>query len=460
MNPPPPDALLLAALRSAPRRFRLPPLPADAEAAAAAGAATALAFAIEQARDAVERQAPPPAQAGALFTRALARLIEDASAPGGGDPAFQALAMQSQDGAVREHVALARQRAADLRAVRSTLDAVAHPGKLARLPAGAGRDALARLHALASAGAWERLQQALAPGPGDAPAAAAATLQALRTDPALGRLVRGDALRRLAPVQRYEALCRRHGPAAGSEAAATRGRASAQAGELAEAAGVQALRALADALNHGSDGPAASHRVVRSLRNPRGFPGASRKAKEEWDAAIVRDGGLPGTAEPVLLVETKASPAAVASDFPRLLRGLARLAQAEAGAVYAFRSDDGTVRFEGAALRALQPGGHALPPRVIYCCPAPAEPLPQALLSAASRSVLLGEPASLAFAGRLARGETPPHEALAPVWHALAHAARLRAALHQDETARTAREAMLHPDDLRALAQGLRQARR
>jgi hypothetical protein len=36
------------------------------------------------------------------------------------------------------------------------------------------------------------------------------------------------------------------------------------------------------------------------------------------------------------------------------------------------------------------------------------------------------------------------------VWEALATAPRLRAALYQHETARTARAAMLHPDDLQA----------
>lgn len=64
--------------------------------------------------------------------------------------------------------------------------------------------------------------------------------------------------------------------------------------------------------------------------------------------------------------------------------------------------------------------------------------------------LLLAEPASLAFAHQLACGAWPPDNALAPVWEALTTAPRLRCALHQDETSRAVREAMLHPDDLLA----------
>ncbi len=441
--------LLLAALAATPRRFRLPPLPADAEAAAAAGPAAALAFAIAAACTASERQLPPPAQAEALFTQALARLIEQAMAPGGGDPAFQAAVLHAQDRDVHDHVRLSRQRAADLRTVHSAADAVAHPGKLQRMPAGASRDALAQLHALAAAGDWARLTQAMAALP---------TPDGLQVaNAALQRLVRGDELLRVEAVQRYRALCERRGPQAGSDAAAAQGRASAREGEMAEHAGVRALRGIADLMNRraataGDNG--GGFRVARSLRTPSGFPGTASKAKEEWDAAIVCSADAQqSAAELVLLAEIKASPAAVSADLPRLLRGLQRLAQADTGTAYAFASDDGTTHILGASLRRLRPHGHALPPHVIYCCPAPAEPQPQALLSAASKAVLLGEPASLAFAQRIARGEAPPpHASLAPVWQALATAPRLRATLHQDETARLAREAMLHPDDLLAAA--------
>ena len=48
---------------------------------------------------------------------------------------------------------------------------------------------------------------------------------------------------------------------------------------------------------------------------------------------------------------------------------------------------------------------------------------------------------------------------LAPVWHALLNEGRLRAVLNQYDTARRAREAMLHPDDLSAAVQDLRRER-
>ncbi|MDH6592624.1 hypothetical protein M2165_002513 [Variovorax sp. TBS-050B] len=438
-------ALLLAALEAAPRRFRMPALPADAAAAAAAGdAATALAFAIDAARRADETHAPPPADAQVLFTQALARLIEEALAPDAGDPAFQAALMLAEDAAVAEHVRLAAQRAADLRAVRAAVDAIAHPGKLRPVPAGASRDALAQLHALSLAGEWAQLAQAIAR---QQPA-----LGKLAWDAALQRLVRGDALLQLANVQRYRTLAQRRGPPAGSDAAAARGRAAASEGAQAERVCVEALRDIAQMLNHGDSG----FSVVRGLRTPRGFPGIASKAKEEWDAAIVRHlGRSDGALELVLLAEIKASPAAATSDLPRLLRGLRRLAEADAETAYAFGSTDGEVRLLGSALRGLRPIGHALPPRVIYCCAAATEPRPPALLSAATRTVLLAEPASRAHAQRLARDEAPPpHESLLPVWQALVTAPRLRAALHQYETACTAREAMLHPDDLRAAVLG------
>jgi hypothetical protein len=84
---------------------------------------------------------------------------------------------------------------------------------------------------------------------------------------------------------------------------------------------------------------------------------------------------------------------------------------------------------------------------VIYCCSAPAESPPQ-FLSAATKAVLLGERASLAFACELAEGKAPPPSALLDVWDALAKEPRLRSALYQFETARQVRSAMVHPLDL------------
>jgi hypothetical protein len=429
----------------------MPSLPGDAGAAAASSTDAALAFAIEAVRIGQEElEGPPPASVRSLFTEALAQLIRKALAPEGGDPAFQALVMQAQDAEVRQHAQLSRQRESDQRAIRAATNAIAHPGKLRQMPADEVRDALAQLHALAAADSWEELARAiehllrldLFAQKNLQPA-----LQAILSNPALDRLVRGSRLLHLDAVQRYQALCERQGPMAGSHAALSKGRASARRGEAAEETGVQAFRQIAEALNQGEKG-VASYRVVQSLRNPPAFPGEANKAKEEWDAAIVRSSAGDGD-ELVLLAEIKASPAAATADFSRLLRGLRRLAEARPEATYAFASADGVARIQGASLQRLQPDGDSLPPHVIYCCSAPPEAYPP-LLSAASKAMLLGEPASLAFAHELLAGELPSAASLEPVWNALMTEPRLRAALHQYDTARKARAAMLHPADLLA----------
>ena len=432
----------------------MPPLPADAEAATASGTDAALAFAIEAARiSSEERGMPPPVEVRLLFTQALARLIQKALVPEGGDPAFQALMMQSQDAAVNEHAQLWRQREADQRAVRAAINAIAHPGKLRRMPEGEVRDALAQLHDLAAGNLWEELAPAIAnlldrkllELKSFQPA-----LRAILSNPSLDRLARSNELLHLEAVQRYQALAERQGPAAGSDAALLKGRASARRGEAAEETSTRALAKIADLLNRHNKG-SASYRVVRSLRNPPAFPGEANKAKEEWDAAIVC--GLAGeAAELVLLAEIKASPAAATADFSRLLRGLRRLAEASAEETYAFASADGPARIHGASLRRLLPDGDSLPPHVIYCCSAAPEARPP-MLSAASKAVLMAEPASLEFAHRLLAGaEAPPPDCLAAVWQALMTEPRLRAALYQYDTARKARAAMLHPADLLACA--------
>lgn len=433
--------LLLAAVRAAPRRYRMPALPADAAAAAAAGPETALAFAIE-----ALRRGEAGAATAALFTGALADWIRQALSPEAGDPAFQALVLRTQQAQVQEYVRLAAQAPADRRAIRCAVDAIAHPGKTRSLPPGALRDGLQRLHRLAGDGAWRELPAAAQALPADA-SPARDTLLAVLASPTRDRLERLDALLQAQPVRQYLALCGRQGPPAGSAAATARGRASAREGNRAESEAVAAFGAIADRLNR--DEPAARLQVVRSLRPPRGFPGDAGKAKDEWDVALVRH--LPGHdgADIVLLAEVKAAPAAATPDFPRLLRGLERLAQTPAGGSHAFGTADAPVRVSGESLRALQPQGRALPPHVIYCCCAPPERQPQ-LLAAAAKAVLLAEPASIAFARQLDAGQAPPATQLLPVWQALATAPRLRSALHQYDTACAVRAAMLHPDDLQA----------
>lgn len=440
---------LAAAVSAAPRRYRMPPLPPDAAAAASRGVDTGLAFAIEAARAAQLRGLQPPREVPALFTRCLAQLIRAALAPAG-DPAFQALVLQAQDDQVAEYVRLLPHRAADERAVRAAVDAIAHPGKLRAATEGPARDALARLHGLAAMQAWAQLDQAVRQmldlDTADEPRVRDA-LRAMQAHPPLERLRRMDALQDHEAVQRYRALGAQQGPLAGSAVAAAQGRAAARVGEAAEQATAQALQAVAQWLNNGTADAAGGLRMLRSLRTPPGFPGEAAKAKDEWDAAIVQARGAQDPVDVVLLAEVKASAAAATSDASRLYRGLLRLAHARQDASYVFPTADGPVRIGGASLRALRPHGRALPRQVIYCCTAPTETQPQ-VLSAASKAALLAEPASLAFAHQLTRGASPSDDALAPVWEALTAAPRLRSALHQWDTARAVREAMVHPQDL------------
>lgn len=431
------NALLLAALRTAPRRYRMPVLPVDSDAARAGGIDASLAFAIEEVRRGERR---PELQA--LFTSSLAALIRHAMQPARGDAAFQALVLRRRHAQVEEHVRLAAHAAADRRLVRTRIAAVAHPGKLRNVPAGAARDALARLQQLAADGHWAQLRtelQSTLRRPDLHDPSVRAALEALASLENLQRLERADALLPDPFVQAYRALYEQQGPVAGTSAASERGRASARAGDVAEQATLQAFEAIASLLDDAGSGP---HRAVRGLHTPRGFPGARDKAKDEWDAAILCGDQL------ALLAEVKASPAAATSDFTRLLRGLQRLALATEDA-YAFPSADGDVRIAGASLRALQPQDHHLPPNVIYCCTA-ADQAPAPLLGAAGKAVLLGEPASLAYADAIATGAAADEQELLEVWEALGHAPRLRSVLHQYETACAARDAMLHPDDLLA----------
>jgi hypothetical protein len=451
---PPLDARLLAAVREAPRRYRMPPLPADLASAAASGSDTALAFAIETARVASEHGSSAPQAVQDLFTEKLATLIRRALAPQDGDAAFQALVLRAQEPLVGEYVRLSQQLTGDRRALRTATDALAHPGKLRGLPTGALRDALARLHALAAAQAWtelareieQLLQQPFAPEH----RALQASLRALLARPELARLIRGAALLGTEAVQRYAALCAQRGPVAGSDAAAAQGRVSARLGDSAEEITLRAFGRIAALLN-GHPQSSGEWRVVGGLRAPRGLAAAPQQAKDEWDVALLRNADRRDALDIVLLAEVKAAPAAAAPDFPRLQRGLRRLAGADEHEGYVFQSADGELPVSGESLRRLQPHGSALPAHVIYCCTAPAEAQP-AMLSAASRGLLLAEPASIAFAQRVTGGESPPHAALASAWEALTTAGRLRPVLHQYETSQVVREAMLHPEDLATAA--------
>lgn len=444
-----PQAALRALLRAVPRRYRAPPLPTGLEAAVAAGTEATLAFTIESARVAAERSSPLPASHGEAFTIALAALIRRTMTPDGGDPVFQAQVLQSRDKQVRDWVQIESSATADARTLRTAVDAFAHPGKLRDMAEGERRDALSHLHALVAAGEWRALAlkaESLVTSLNEDEATLRSSLRDLATHPALQRRIRAEAMAMLEPVQRYRALRARRVPPAGSDIALDQGRAAAREGAQAEHAAAAALRQVAAYLNELEGDQRGPYRVLRTLLTPRELSGGGDRSKEEWDAAIVQsvDDGL---CDVVLLAEVKAAPAAVTSDMPRLLRGLARLAQADGDASFTFSSVDGAVRLRGRSLRALEPLGPSLPEPVIYLCPAPTESRPT-LLGAAAKAVLLSEAASLAFACALADGATPLHASLMAVWDALPHEPRLRATLNQYDTAHRARDAMLHTGDL------------
>jgi hypothetical protein len=292
------------------------------------------------------------------------------------------------------------------------------------------------LHAFAQADDWPAVRstaQALAGTEWESNGAA------LLAEPALARLERAASIRDDPAVQRYVALAAARAPLAGGDEAA-------RAGAAVEDETVRAFQRVADQLD--ASGP-ARHRVARGLRPRSGLPPATRGAKDEWDVALLRTVDGTDPFELVLLAEAKASPSSAVSDWPRLRRGLQHLAQVPAGVDPAFRCDDGDVRVRGESLRALLPPRDGLPPQVIYCCTAREPRAP--LLSAPARAMLLQQPASLAYAGALVRGEPADPGRLAPLWAALPRSPQLRPVLEQYETARLAREAMLHPEDLRSV---------
>lgn len=440
--------LLLATLRSALRRYRMPPLPADAASARAAGPEVALAFAVEAARRAVAAGAAPDPGLRPLFVEALAAQVARAMAPEG-DPAFQAQVLRASEPAAHEYAALQDEAVADVRSVRAAVDAIAHPGKLRGHGDGPVRAALAQLHALAVARDWaglRRAAEALRARGGDE--AVRATLARLLAGDALVRLERGDALAPQPAVQAWLALVARAGPQAGTDAAFVRGRDAERAGAAVEEATLAAFAQIAAALSAREPGPRV--RAAQGLL-PRGLGDAPAQAKDEWDVALVRD--LPnGTCELLLLAEAKAAPAAATRDRPRLLRGLARLAQAGAAGDIVFASREGELRVAGASLRALAPQGDDAPETVIYSCIAHEAQV--ALLAPSARMLLLQQRAATAWAASLAAGAQPSHEPLGTVWQDLLRG-RLQAVLQQYATARAAREAMVHPDDLLAAFQGL-----
>lgn len=453
MPPSSTPALLDHTLRAVARRYRVQALPDWTPGLEESDPATALALVIEEARSDLDCGKTPDAASQRRFIGALAQLIRDALREPRGDPVFQAMVLRHGAPHVREHASLYAHAERDRRTVRTTVDALAHPGKRRNMPAGALDDALAQLHAAASSGAWSALAdgaarlRAMLESARDA--TMAASLEKLRDDPALARLRRLDELAADPLVRRYQSLWDRQGPRPGTPEAAAQGLHARRRGDAVEAQAQRAIAALAHRL---AASTGESWRAVTSLRVPASMPGNAERAKTEWDVALLRqprDAAASSDWDVCLLVEAKASTDAANTDLPRLVRGLHLLAQADAQAVYTFKSQQGPVRLRGASLRALAADEASLARTVLYFSDAPAEAAPR-LLGAAGRMQLLSAPASLDFASRLADGQAPDPQDLEPVWRELLASPRWRAVLNQYPLLRQVRGLMVHADDLMA----------
>lgn len=433
--------LLRTVLRTAPRRYAVPGLPADT--GSGSRPETALAAAIERGR-----LAPADAEAAPAFIAALARVTHDAWQR---DAAFQAAVLRHASPSVREYASISAQYAAqDRRSLQSAVHGFAHPAKLARLPQGAARAALAQLAALLDRADWPGLERAVARLLAAPPSAdLLPALERLQALPALARLRRLVELEAEPEVVRYRAVLALLGPRQGSDDAFAQGAAARARGDSAEAEAADALRALAARLDR-ADAP-RRYRVVTSLRVPATLASDADRAKSEWDVVLLCQAGAAAQAwDLCLLVEVKASADAAATDLPRLARGLAVLAAADPAMDYAFATTQGTVPIRGASLASLS---GALDETVLYCCgDAAAEQDGRSgvrVLSAAARMQLLSAPATLDYAARLAAGEPPDTALLAPLWTQLLHAPRWQPVRDQYAVLQRARGLMVHTADLR-----------
>lgn len=432
-------------------------------------ASTTLAIVIEQVRVALAAGESPDEWLKQRFLDALDRLIREALRPARGDTTFHAMVLRHRTPVVREYASLAAHANQDRRAIHAAVNAAAHPAKRQRMSAGALRDALTQLHALANAQDWDGLAacarglQRLVEMEGGADAQAntntnvntntnAALMRSLHRlldGQVLTRLQRLSALMAYEPVRQYRALWNRQGPPAGSAIAIEQGAASQQRGAAVEARAARALQTLARRLN-AQQGARTPYRVVTSMRASPSLPGSADYAKSEWDAVLLRQ--LPSDeATPIfdicLLIEAKASVDAAATDLPRLLRGLDLLASAAADTIYTFNTHQGIVRLRGGSLRALSDECSDLADSVLYCCDATPEAHPR-LLGTATRMQLLSAQGSVAYASGLSRPGPVDRRGLESVWEQLLTSARWETVRRQYPLLRRVRDLMVHVDDL------------
>ncbi|MCQ9616485.1 3-deoxy-D-arabino-heptulosonate 7-phosphate synthase [Paenalcaligenes niemegkensis] len=447
--------MLEQTLRLVARRYRLPALSAPSLKSQKLSAASILAITIEQARRALSLGASPDDTLKRTFIEALARMIREATDTQNGDPTFQTMVLRYRAAQVREYASLAAQAGQDRRQILTSVNAIAHPAKLQRIPAGQQRDALSRLQAAALSADWPKLsastQQLLDAAENANECSFKEALIRIRQDSALTRLQRLETLANDNLVQQYLSLGNQQGPRSGSAAAIKQGSLSQQRGAAVEALAAETITALAQRLNR-TQKPNTRYRAVSSMHVPASIPGSPERAKSEWDVVLLQQTkAIDNT--PVwkicMLVEAKASVDAATTDLPRLLRGLDLLSQADEDTIYPFEAREGTVLLDGAALRPLSIDEPDLHNMVLYCSNAPADASPR-LLNAASRMQLLSAQASLQFAAKLIEQQEVDAHSLETVWYQLLESARWRTVLNQYAVLRQVRELMVHTDDLSA----------
>ncbi|WP_233237876.1 3-deoxy-D-arabino-heptulosonate 7-phosphate synthase [Bordetella sp. LUAb4] len=435
------------------RRYRIPAIPSIPCVVAAApmiNPATELALIIEQARIATTQGHTPDPTLQDAFTDRLARLIQDAMRPMHGDFAFQAMVLRHRVPRVREYASLSAHAEQDRRAVLSSVNAIAHPGKQQRLPPGTLRDTLAQLQASAASASWSALADiarlSLSVPAFTEDSAIERGLQKLLDDPALARLQRLAVLDADDAVRQYETLWDRRGPRSGSVQAAALGKTTQQRGAAVEALAAQALQAWACKLGEAQGDP-TSFRVVTSMRVPASLAANADRAKTEWDAVLLRRARKDDCWDICLVAEVKSSVDAATTDYPRLLRGLRLLTQANGTARYPFACQEGVIEVRGASLQALPTDSDCAAAAVLYCCDASTEETPR-LLNAASRMQLLSAAESLAYAAHLEENAAADPALLQAVWNKLLSSPQWQPVLRQYATLHQVRELMVHVADL------------
>lgn len=470
-----------------------------------------LAVVIEEARQVQADGKVPTSVLKQAFITALERLIRDAmgtllapaasqlnsgwtdaappeehSGKAEGEPAFQALVLRHRSPQVEEYVSLSGSIRQDRQQLVRAINAVAHPGKLQHMPTGWQRDAMAALQrslpvapsdlkngpmvSQASAPtaeshaeskslkslSWAEFADALrvvltSPDISTEPMLERHLTEILN-NPALQRLQRFETLATNQDVCDYLMLQSQQGPRAGSTTAAALGSASRQRGQAVEDKAAQVFRALLARINCQQDASsdALHYQLVTAMHAPSSLTGGARHAKTEWDVVVLeRMGTEPDIWDLRLLVEVKASADAAVIDFPRLVRGLELLAQADADQIYTFETAQGRIKIRGASLVGLSTDDAALKKMVRYWCDAPPVLAAQAL-NPANRMRLLSAPACVAFASLLSQGRYADPAMLEAVWDELLESPRLRPVLHHFPLVQIVQGLTISPVDMHA----------